>query len=318
MKVVICLEKFSDWLEAYSIFQYYTSIKEVKILFLEDHRNNMYSVRKLFQEYQREYPFYYEGHKIKSEFIDAIGDTISIMKKGDVLAAPFVRYRSIWKYVRLARTKKIQTVHLSESLPDSFGPIGYRFGFKIKKINLKQLLAIPAMYLYAITHKPDLCFYNMGEYIKNPFCRKTIKAYIPSIAKEKSDFLHKITGGQKRPLLISGFEYDHKKMANALNIKQYIATSKLNKIIIDGQQIPLDFFICAEEVLLSGYSDSIIGYNTTAMCWAKLVGNMKITCYESKKLSFLTGFMYGILSRRTLKKCGITLLPQCAEMVVKY
>jgi hypothetical protein len=151
--------------------------------------------------------------------------------------------------------------------------------------------------------------------VRNPFVRTTIQAAIPELNPEKKQFILQHAPGDKRPLLISGFGYNLQKMVTHLGVTRYIATSKDKEIIIDGRVIPLDDFICAEEVLLSGCVNEIIGYDSTAMCWAYLLNNVKITCYEAKKLSEQYGFLNGYLTRRTMKKCGLTLLPQCQEMV---
>ena len=100
-----------------------------------------------------------------------------------------------------------------------------------------------------------------------------------------------------------------------LNIQEYIATSKNKEIIIDGKVIHLDDFICAEEVMLSGCVDEVIGYNSTAIGWALLIGNIKITCYESTALNRQYGFFNGSLTRKTLKKCGVRLLTECKYMI---
>lgn len=322
MKTIICLEKNTDWLEAESIFYYFDNIDFVKILYIENERNCKKSVESMFGNYKNGKTFEYECFKSHEKFIKGIGDTLNLLDKGDVLAAPFIRYKQIWTYVPKAKAKGIITVHLSESFPDSFGPLGYRLGFRLVggfnlKGFIKQLISMPIMYVYALTHEPDLCFYNMAPAVSNPFVKKTVKASIPTLDPKKKKFIEEKTSGQKRTLLIAGFGYDVDRMAEYTGLKQYIATSKNREIIIDGTEYPLDEYICAEEVLLSGCVDEIIGYNSTAMCWAYLLDNVRITCYESTQLSHLYGFMNGRLTRKTMKRCGLTLLPECKEMLKK-
>lgn len=320
MKAVICLEKFSDWLEAYSLFTHFPAISEVKIIYIENQRNSKKAVESLFAEIKERISFTYEGTSNRTLFFTAIGNCIPMLQKGDVLAAPFIRYRNIWSYISETKKRGIVSIHLSESLPDSFGRLGYRLGFRLQngsdaKEILKQLCIMPLMYGYATQHMPDFCFYNMAPAVKNPFVKKTIKASIPALDAHKKSFLLEHATGEKRPLLIAGFGYDLDKMVEVLQVKRYIATSKNREIIIDGIIYPLDEYICAEEVLLSGCVDAIIGYNSTAMCWAYLLGGVEITCYESKALSRQYGFMNGSLTRKTLKKCGIELLPEHPGMV---
>lgn len=320
MKAVICLEKFSDWLEAYTIFVYYPMLKQVKLLYIENERNNKNAVESLFKEFKADKIFQYESCDNRDEFFSAVNFSLLSLQRGDVLAAPFVRYRTIWSNVRNAKKKGITTIHLSESLPDSFGRLGYRLGFRlVGGFNMlgffKQLLSVPIMYLYALTHKPDICFYNMAPAVKNPFVKNTIRAAIPSLDLRKKEFLNTYLKNEKRILLISGFGYDLQKMVDNLKLDKYIATSKNKEIIIDGKPIPLNEFICAEEVLLTGLVKGIIGYDSTAMCWAYRLGDVDIKCYHANKLSRQYGFMFGPLAKRTLKKCGVQLFPENKEFV---
>lgn len=320
MTTLICLEKFSDWLEASSIFHYFKNINKVRIIYIENARNNRNAVENLFGNYKGTIAFSYKGMDDREAFFKCIAEEMQELNKGDVLAAPFIRYRNIWTCVSEARKRGIITVHLSESLPDSFGRLGYRLGFRLVggfniKGLLKQLISIPIMYVFARKNEPDICFYNMADYLPNPFVKTTIKAYVPMVDSKKKAFLKSLVGEEKRPLLISGFGYNLEKMVKHLNVEKYIATSKDKEIIIDGKAYPLDEFICAEEVLLSGCANRIIGYNSTAMCWAMMLGNINIECYESRKLSQLYGFLNGYLSRKTLRKCNVTMLPECKEMV---
>lgn len=320
MKAIICLEKFSDFLEAYSLFYDYKELVSVKIIYIENERNNKKAVESLFEEYKNNITFEYEGYVDKTSFFNACKNSLSELTKGDILAAPYIRYRNIWAVAPEAREQGIITIHLSESFPDSFGRLGYRLGFRLVggfnvKGFIKQLCIIPFAYHYANTHKPDICYYNMFPAVKNDFVKETRKAFLPKVSERKKAFILDKINGEKRTLLIAGFGYNLQKMVKHLNLNKYIATSKDREIIIDGVRYPLEDYICAEEVLLSGCIDHIIGYNSTAMCWAYLIGNIKITCYEAEKLSYLYGFLNGYLTRKTLKKCGITLLPECKEMI---
>lgn len=313
MRLLICLEKYSDYLEAYSVFCHFGIFQGVDILYLENERNNGKAVKNMFGEFKLNLSFNYISCSNKLQLFQNANKRLQMLQKGDVAAMPFVRYRDFWSLVPFARKKGIVTIHLSETFPDSFGLIGYRIAFRMggklfSKKNLKQMFGILPMCFYALTHKPDLCFYNLMPYVHNPFVKKTIQAFVPTISEAKRQFLQNIVGDKKRPLLISGFGYDLEKMVKSLNIHEYIATSKNREIIIDGEVIPLDEFICAEEVMLSGCVNEVIGYNSTAIGWALLIGNIKITCYESSELNRQYGTLNGFLTRNTLKKCGINLL----------
>lgn len=320
MKVLICLEKYSDFLEAESIFYYFKDIQEVDLVYWENERNNTIAVRNMFSDFKEKINFNYISCKNRFQLFEKANARLQDLHKGDVTAIPFIRYRNFWTLISTAKSKGIITVHLSETFPDSFGFIGYRLGYRMggklfSKKNLKQMFCILPVYFYALTHKPDLCFYNLMPYVHNPFVKKTIQAFVPTISDAKRKFLQNIVGDKKRPLLISGFGYDLEKMVKSLNIHEYIATCKNREIIIDGEVIPLDEFICAEEVMLSGCVKEVIGYNSTAIGWALLIGNIKITCYESTELNRQYGLFNGFLTRKTLNKCGIRLLSECKYMI---
>lgn len=57
MNVVICLEKYSDWLEANSIFAYDDRPKHVTILYIENQRNTAKAVEAMFFNYKEHNTF---------------------------------------------------------------------------------------------------------------------------------------------------------------------------------------------------------------------------------------------------------------------
>lgn len=320
MKVLICLEKYSDFLEAESIFYYFKDIQEVDLVYWENERNNTIAVRNMFYDFKEKISFNYISCENRLQLFEKANIRLQDLHKGDIAAMPFIRYRNFWSLISTAKSKGIITVHLSETFPDSFGLIGYRLGYRMggklfSKKNLKQMIGIIPMYLYALMHKPDLCFYNLMPYVHNPFVKETVQAVLPKISEYKRNFLQDIVGDKKRPLLVSGFGYDLDKMVKYLNIQEYIATSKNKEIIIDGKIIPLDEFICAEEVMLSGCVNEVISYNSTAIGWALLIGDIKIMCYESTALNRQYGLLYGCLTRNTLKQCSIKLFSECKDML---
>lgn len=315
----LCFEKYTDWLEADSIFIYYAEIDKVQIAFFEDLRNNRKSVEELFDKYKNSKEFEYKAFANRQEWFRHIECIVKVLQKGDIIAAPFIRYRDIWTLIPTIRKTGAISIHLSESLPDSFGRLGYRLGYRLGfrligefhlKGLLKQISIMPFTYVYAMTHKPDICFYNMYPKVSNPFVKKTEQAEIPQISQRKRNKIIALTNGEKRVLLLGGFGYDYKKMAESLGLPRYIATSKHKEIIIDGAVHPLDDFICAEEVLLSGVVNKIVGYNSTAICWAYRIGGIEIETYEAAALNRQYGFLFGYLSRKTFAKCGINLLTE--------
>ena len=318
MKALLCFDKMQDWLEAYSILERYPQLSSVDIIYKENQRNNEVSVKSLFEDFKNRLVFHYIK-TVPNSFYSAIANGLEQLESGDIFAAPFIRYRNIWGLVPVTKRKGVFSIHLSESLPDSFGLIGYRFGFRWRNRNsifgcIKNLLSVPAMYLYAMTHKPDLCFYNMYPSVHNPFVKKTEVASVPHLSSSKMNLLKSLLGNEKRTLIVAGFGYNIQKMAYYYGLSKYIGTSKNLEIIIDGTTTPLSEFICAEDVLMGDFVDKVIGYNSTAICWAYRIGGVEIECFEAPGLDETFGW-YNYYSRKTLAKCGIQLKFACHDMI---
>lgn len=313
-KIVICLDKYSDYLEAYSAVVDYSNY-DIHCYFVENERNTVNSVKSIFSEIDDSRQVEIIAFTNKAElFKHFFINDCELFNAGDIFVAPFIRYRDLWKMVPELRNKNILTIHISECLPDSFGHLGYRLGFRGN--NLKSWLTLPFAKIYAITHKPDKCYFPMFPEIRNSFVKETLPVLVPTLSKDKKQTILNLCKQECRPLLITGFGYDLEKMLSSLNLKKFIATSKNKEIIIDGNTIPLDYHICAEEVLLSGLVTEIIGYNSTAIVWAKkLYPDIPIHCFESLTLKKSYGFLYNILSKKSLQNIGINLLPENKSFV---
>jgi hypothetical protein len=314
--IVIILDKYSDWLEAYSVITA-NSTYDVHYHYVDNGRNDSNSIIHIFNDIVTESRKSYSySYLTKTELFNAFSENLfQNVSSHDIFVAPFIRYRHLWKLIRKL-PGNVTTVHLSECLPDAFGHIGYRIGFRGRKLkSWLTWLTLPVAKLYAMFHRPDACYFPLYPPIKNTFVKKTYPAKQPPLIYSKAMQLKEITNGIRRPLLISGFGYSLEKMVKHLKLEQYIATSKHLEIIIDGKIIPLTERICAEEVLLSGYVSSIIGYNSSAMVWAKLLyPDMPIQCYKAKELDNLFG-KFNEYAKRALEKSGIDLQEECKEMV---
>ncbi|MDR0604502.1 MAG: hypothetical protein LBG80_09400 [Bacteroidales bacterium] len=310
--IIIILEKYSDWLESYNVIKLNPTF-DVHCHYITNDRNDPCSVTNIFN-YITDGRVYYYPYETRTKLFDVFDENFyKNVKQGDILVAPFIRYRNLWKFISKC-PRNVTTVHLSECLPDAFGHIGYRIGYRGK--HLKSWLTLPLAKIYAMMHKPDICYYPLYPAVKNTFVKTTYPVNKPPLLPSKAQLLKNHTNGIKRPLLISGFGYNVEKMAKCLNIEQYIATSKNLEIIVDGKTIPLTERICAEEVLLSGYVSSITGYSSSAMVWAKfLYPDMPIQCYEAKGLDRAYGKYNSCYTKRVLKKIGIDLKEECKEML---
>lgn len=315
-KAIVVLDKYSDWLEVYSALKP-ALFKELTIYTFKNNKTEKESLLPVFQSFLKEdVSISYIQSETFIDLVESVKREIFSDTSTGLLIAPFIRYRHLWALVPLCRKQNIETVHISECLPDTFGPVNYRIAFRGAK--LKSWLTLPFAAMYALMHKPDKCYFPLYPYISNPFVKKTEPVLPPALLPEKFKAISDLTGGENRMLLLGGFGYDVVKMAAYLKIEKYIATSKGLEIIIDGKFHPLDQRICAEEVLLSGCVSSVTGYNGSTMAWAKLLyPDMAIDCYESLAFNRQYGPYFNKFSIRALNKLGIKVKPECKEMLTE-
>lgn len=312
-KLVIALDKYSDWLETYSCIHHNPDCV-VEVHYLANNRNDGESIKGIFNHIvSNPNRVYFIEHEDKMLMFDRFKQEALLLEAGDFLIAPFVRYRHFWQLTTLVK-KGVETVHISECLPDTFGHIGYRLGFRGNKF--KTWLTLPLAKLYALKHVPDICYFPLATYLNNPFVKKTLPVVVPVLSKSKQQVLASLLGEEKRVLLIGGFGYDVKKMAVELGLDKYIATSKGIEIIVDGIVHPLTQRICAEEVLLSSMVSGIAGYTSSAIVWARLLNpSMNIECFKAEHFDRQYGPFYSFLAARSLKKMGIMVKPENKRML---
>lgn len=312
-KTVIVVEKYCDWLDSYTVIAKNPN-DEYVIHFMENGRNDIGSLNTLYREIVKGDNFKVTGHPSKSYFINDLPyDIIKTLEQGDVVAMPFVRYLSIWKSLSKI-PKGIRTIHMSEGLPETFGQIGYRIGFRGKK--LKSYISLPYAKLYSMLNKADVCYFQAYPRFKNPFAKETHPMLVPPLVSSKNELLKDLIGDKKRPLILGGFGYDVFKMAAKLGIEEYIASSKGPEIIIDGKVHPLKELVSAEEILLSRNVSKIIGYTSNVILWAKLITpDMPITCYAVTGLNKFASPFFGWYAKKTFKRYGIIVKPEDKDML---
>jgi hypothetical protein len=190
---------------------------------------------------------------------------------------------------------------MSEGMPENFGQIGYRLGFRSKK--LKTWITLPFAKLFAVFNKIDICYFPSYPFIKNPFAKETRLVHIPPLVSSKKKKLQELLGSTKRPLVIGGFGYDVLKMTKVLKLNKYIATSKKMEIIIDGTIIPLNERISAEEIIIGNYVSTLFSYTSNVVVWCKRINpNIPIHCYKSNGLNNFAGPLYSYFAKKALKK----------------
>lgn len=318
-KAIIFIDKYSDYLEASNLFSKEPSIVEATIIYREDERNDFVSMETAFTSANPWVHFHYEGFSCRKDSFTYFSQNIVNLKKGDIVAAPFIRYFNLWKQIGTLRKANITTVHLSECFTDAFGLCGYRLAYRSGETFMdkaKSFLSILYFVPFALKNKPDICYYPLCPKVRNPFVRNNCIAQMPTLSNYKKEFFEKTCGNTKRKLLIAGSGYDIQKMVLFYNIDKYIATSKRKEIIIDGIRYDLQERICAEEVLASGKIDAICGYNSSVMAWAKThFPNIAIDCFEAKMLNKQYGFLYGYLCKKIASKLGFSIQNECKEML---
>lgn len=308
-KVLFFFIKYSDYIEAYSELIKHKDYLD--IILLDKGRNNQTSMDIFISilpniKHIEVHTFFDFDVAIESLKLKA-----KSLQKGDVLIAPFIRYRSIWKILSLVRNKDIKTVHLSEPLPDSFGLLGYRLGFCNPKNSRYYYLSILPMVIYAFFHRPDFCYFPCMPNLPNPFVCKSLEPLKPPLPKAKEKLLRQLLGSEHRPLVIAGFGYDAIKMAESRGWDKFIATSKNKEIIIDGVYHPTPFFVTAEDILLFDSPTELLSYTSSAVVWARRwYPDLKIDCYHASKLNQQYGFLCTRLIRRTLAKLKIKVLAE--------
>lgn len=313
--ILIFLDKYSDWLETYSLLkENESSLSKVDVYLVNNDRNDEASVRDVYVDIlgHNASKLTIVSHDSKPHLFKELEKASKQLSEGDFLVAPFIRYSDLWKLC--GGSAKFTTVHISECFPDTFGHINYRLAFRGRK--LKSWITLPLAKIYALIHKPDRCYFPFYPAIKNPFVAKTLPVVVPPLMESKLIALKSLFNGETRPIILGGFGYDVKNMATACNITKYVATSKGLEIIIDGKVYPLTERICAEEVLLSGLVSELIGYNSSAVVWAKLIyPEMQIKCYIAPEFNKKYGFLFNKLSIKALKKIGVSALPEEKEML---
>lgn len=314
--IIIFLDKYSDWLETYSVLhENHSVIGQVDVYVIKNNRNDVSSVRGVYSALLKEKSSLLNiiQFENKLELFHSFEVAALKLQSGDFVVAPFIRYRDVWK-LGGNKLKNVITVHISECIPDTFGHVNYRLAFRSRKI--KTWITLPLAKIYSVMNKPDRCYFPFYPSIANPFVKKTFQVSTPPLLDSKKTLLENILSGEKRTMLIGGFGYDIEKMANYLKLDKYIATSKGMEIIVDGEKYPLTERICAEEVLLSGYVHKIVSYNSSAVVWAKMIyPQMEIECYVATALNKQFGFLFNKLSIQALRKIGIEVLPECKDMI---
>lgn len=311
MTMLVVFDKYSDWLEAYSAFLEYPSHKVV-IHFLENQRNDYASMDSLVKGLGIDHKSELNVHRTHISLFEGVFSASMTLSEGDVIVAPFIRYRELWKIISSA--KNVMTIHISESIPDAFGLIGFRLGFR--GLNLKNVCLLPFTIIFALLNRPGVCFFPLMPVLKNDFVKETKTPHMPILINEKKILLDNLLGDKKRTLIVDGFGYCHLNMAKHLGLNSYVASSKAKELIVDGKIISIPVRISAEEILLHGLITDVVSYNSSTLAWIKFINpNMPIKAFISKELDLKYG-SYTYYSRRVFNKMEIDLFPENTSMLI--
>lgn len=305
------LNKYSDLLELYSAVECYRPT-ELTFAYIPGVRTSQNSLASMIAAWPLDNcEISYVERATHRELAEVILDA---SPRQNQVCAPFIRFRELWSTVPNLRKAKIRTTHLSESLPDTFGHLGYRLGYRGRSAH--SLLSLPYFKIRALRCMPDGCFFPCAPEIHNPFVKKTHQTSMPPLGSEQQNRIIELLGGKARPILIGGFGYDNGKMARHLGLSSYVATSKSREIIVDGVHIPLETHLCAEEILLAGVVSKVVSYTSTAVVWAKRwYPDLEISCYRASALDRKYGPIFSLLAARALRKMGVTVQPECRAML---
>lgn len=329
MRIGIYLNKYSDWLEAYSVLAAHPEAQEVHILHDDSGRCCRASVEPLFEQFKQGRQFSYEPvSPTHEEVFDLLCAELRRMRKGDVLAAPYTRLTHTWRtdLHDLAKNQGVVRVQLSEAFPDTIPALFYeisfnnhvRWGATRAQAFWRSIKFTPWVVHHAYRNVPELCYFELAPELRNRYVRRTEPVVLPELPASRREWIEANLTGPKRTLLLPGAGYDLQKMVAALGLTRYVATSKARELHLDGQTLPLEWHLCAEEVILAGCVDRVVGYPSLAFGWARRLGIEKLECYDSADMSKALGLGYGFWVRRALRSLGVEVKKQREDMMCHY
>ena len=190
---------------------------------------------------------------------------------------------------------------------DSFGLLGYRLGFRLN--NWQSIFKLPLVFL-GIIIKPDECFYPLFPSFKNPFVEQTLPAIVPSFNSSFTQYVRSLFAFDADILIVSGFGLSHQHLASLSGVSnsQYIASSKYMEVIVNGNEVKLNHYLTAEEILLCFPINRLITYESSAIAWTKKINSeIEITCYKAPGLLNFSPF-YSFFIKKSLSRINIAVL----------
>jgi len=201
--------------------------------------------------------------------------TLDKLDAFQAIAIPIGNHRAFYKSVPLLKKKGIKIIHVSDGVIDAFSLFGFCMSVKWK--NFKSLFKLVVMYFEFLQGKADYCFFQLYPL---PAClaKHTLPLTSKTAGVLPKSIMKLILEKKVATLLLPGWGEDEADLQKTFNLKSnYCATTKSKHIIINGQQLSLDTFITAEDVIHLGIIDRIYATASTAVYYAKLV-NPDIYC----------------------------------------
>jgi hypothetical protein len=312
MIITLVLDKYSDLYESYSAISHHGRKCSLVVFFRPSERIDSRTIE-LFMLSSGLFDFV---NSLEIISIDSWKKIEKHLLPTDILIAPFIRYFDLYRLLFSSSQHNITTVHLSECLVDSFGPIGYRIGFQLN--NWKSFVKIVPLAITYFFFRPDQCFYPLFPYRINPLVKKTFHASFPVYDASYINYIRSLIPIYSDTLIIGGFGID----AHALAVyhgkeKTYVATSKHKEIFVNGKLITLPSHLSAEDVLAAHNFSVIISYESSVLCWAKIIRpNAEVICYRADGLKCYSPFI-NIYAKSVLNALGISVKPLPSSLISK-
>lgn len=161
--------------------------------------------------------------------------------------------------------------------------------------------------LIELFFQADVCFHPFSPAYTSCFAKKTLPLAGIEVPMQKVQVVKSIIEKYNpEHLIIGGFEYSPKDLAERFNISNYIATTKQKFLCVNGENITIDDFLCAEEILSIFKPKAVIGCASDAVLSAKIAyPDIKCFALESRQAVSDWGILYNHIYAKQTRRAGV-------------
>jgi hypothetical protein len=234
--------------------------------------------------------------------MDIVQAVAQYAQEGDAVALPTTVRRAFMDAVPLLRAAGMTTVEIPDGLNSAFGLLGHALAVRLT-LNPFSLVKCVRALIKTPRCRADISFYPFFP-LKSAFARVTLPAAPQRISRQKIDALAGLIHGE-RPCLVGLSLLSAETIAKKLGIRQYVATTKQKKLIVDGHHHDLPFYLCTEEVLACMKPSFTIGYASNAVVMAKILHADRPTALVTGILNFRPTIFYETYFARVASSIGV-------------